>query len=286
MFLVHFRRELILFLIRVLFFCGCNQQEVLHSISEHDANSLLTKLNESGIIGQKKADSDGRWSVNVDRVDGPAAIKVVSRSRDIVTDSGQEESQGGFFSSKEDRKFQLARVLSRQIEKTLIVLPGVHEAKIHLNLVDRDQVIDSILNAEEFGMQTGSASALLVVESVRDFNKKDIATLISGASGIPRSQISVWITVDKIGVRLLKSKATREGSSLNPSLEVKEEALKTKIQEPTELGLASGFFAVFTEYSKVIGACLGAVLLSIGAIYFFYSHKLRRNLKRTIPKYV
>jgi type III secretory pathway lipoprotein EscJ len=172
----------------------------MHGLSEREANSLITQLGDSGIEAEKLAQGSDSWSVQVEPSVVARAIKIISRYHSMGEKSVEEE-QSGLFLSKEERKFQFARSVARDIEQTLVVLYGVHEAKVHLKFSEEDPLLAGFGNSSlgQAGNQ-GSGSVLVIVESDDLYKREDIANLVSGASGIPAERIAVWLTIDKVAV--------------------------------------------------------------------------------------
>ena len=190
------------FIFALLIVClsGCDERNIMHGLSEREANSLITQLGDSGIEAEKLAQGSDSWSVQVEPSVVARAIKIISRYHSMGEKSVEEE-QSGLFLSKEERKFQFARSVARDIEQTLVVLYGVHEAKVHLKFSEEDPLLAGFGNSSlgQAGNQ-GSGSVLVIVESDDLYKREDIANLVSGASGIPAERIAVWLTIDKVAV--------------------------------------------------------------------------------------
>jgi type III secretory pathway lipoprotein EscJ len=253
---------------------GCYERDVMHGLSEREANSLISRLGDSGIEAEKLAEGKDTWSVRVERSVAARAIKIISRVNSLGTEPAEEE-RGGLFLSKEDRKFNLARVLARDIEQTLVVLSGIHEAKVHLKFPDKDPFLAGFADSSsDQPVDAGSASALIIAENGNRYNKKDIADLISGASGIPAERVSVWLTINEIGEADERFDIKGEGivqEGLKDSLlnETKSDrpAEEAKSQGGPFESFRNGPFDESTHYiGENPGISIGVVLITISVI--------------------
>jgi type III secretory pathway lipoprotein EscJ len=258
----------------------------MHGLSEREANSLISRLADSGIEADKLAQGKDTWSVQVKQGVAARAIKISSRSHSVGEKSPVED-QSGLFLSKEDRKFQLARSLARDIEQTLIVLSGVHEAKVHLRFPDEDPLLaglgDSSIDQAE---NSGSGSVLVIVENEESYKREDIANLVSGASGIPPERIAVWLTIDKVAVvgevSDIGSKETDAGGHEDAVL-VRTETktnLRTELIELFRSIKITWVNATIGYIGRNFGTVIGIVLLTISIITLIY---IRINRVKAVP---
>lgn len=279
----------------LLSFTGCYESDVMHGLSEREANSLISRLNDSGIEAEKLAEGKDTWSIRVNQSFASRAIKIISRGHSIGNESA-EEQQSGLFLSREDRKFYLARSLAQDIEQTLVVLSGVHEAKVHLKFPDEDPFLAGIAdNSSDHSANAGSASALIIVENESLYKKEEIAKLVSGASGIPAERISVWLTIDKIGKENEKS-IVKSGDTIARELNSPvSKAIKSEVV--TDAGNPrSGFLEPIRNLrvNEIIGYIqnraalfLGSVLIGMAIIIFIRMRmKQLKDIPEVIPSYI
>jgi hypothetical protein len=264
---------------------GCDESEVMHSLSEREANALITRLGDADIHAEKILQGKDRWSVQVARNDSTRAIKIISKVRNLV-DEGKPQEQGGLFLSKEDRKYQLAKSLARDIERTLIVLPGVHDAKVHLNFPSRSLLLAGLtdnINEPKDQAAGGSGSALLIVEDLSAFDKKEVARLVGGASGIDANHISVWLSVDKVGQ--LGTDNLRDGVTLNEGLPSEGDEKKSSLRANSEI--QSQFQIILAYVLSNINIIVGVSLLLISILTLSMVRNSKRSLvSKKIPDYV
>lgn len=181
------RRIILLLLVSAAGICGCREQ-LIHNLSEQQANRLITRLHDSDIKAGKKRQADDRWIVEVESEDMPPAMHEMQNLRlirEIVPDSSGGTS---VVSSRDQQRFAFERALSAEIEQTLSSIEGVLEARSHLNLPQVDPLFGKIVPGAH-----GSGSVFLVAESSFSFSYEQVAALVAGASGIPVENISVLI---------------------------------------------------------------------------------------------
>jgi type III secretion protein J len=166
---------------------GCREQ-IVHNLGEADANRLLTSLSRVSIEAEKVKQADGKWAVAVERSASLRAIDHLDTAH-LLRETGENASpKASMISSREDQRFRYERALSGELEATLRNIPGVLEARVHLNL----PVVDPLFG-QPVDDKKGSASVLLVNRSEK-LGKEQIAALVSGAAGIPTTLVSVLVS--------------------------------------------------------------------------------------------
>ena len=180
-------KAILIFIISLTLF-SC-KETIVHDLSEQEVNNLLTVLSNVGLSADRTRQADGKWSLGVDNSEKILALKFLQEKRLFKKSLRTPVKQKGLMTSREDQRFYYERNLSAEIENTLLSIEGVLEARIHMNLPARDPL---------FGHKTeknskGTASVLLIAFKGCELNKKDIANLVSGASGISVEEISVMV---------------------------------------------------------------------------------------------
>lgn len=165
---------------------GCDEQ-ILHDLSEQDANRVLSRLGNESLGAKKVLQSDGRWAIAVERKSVVTALSYLDTNRVLSPRStnGHSSNKGGFVPSREEQWFRYERSVALSLEDSLNTLAGVLEARVHLNLPETDPL---------FGTRkelTGSGSVLLVVDNRYTSNDQDVAALVAGAAGIPIQKVTV-----------------------------------------------------------------------------------------------
>lgn len=177
------------FFITLVFLSGCREQ-LIHNLSELQANRLVSRLLERKISPRKMKQGEDRWMVEVDREDLPAAMREVQRLRLVRGNQAGHADSGSMVASRDQQRFAFERALSTEIERTLLSMEGVVDARVHLNLPQVDPLFGKLVAGSQ-----GSGSVFLVSESTPEFDRDLIARLASGASGIPAGHIAVLVEI-------------------------------------------------------------------------------------------
>lgn len=176
----------------LLFTQGC-RENIMHGLSEVEANRFLSSLHAASIVAEKVPEPEGTWSVAVDSSKALQALASLKRQR-ILRDTGAlpARDKGPLLSTREERHFSLERSLSQELEATLASIDGVLQSRVHLNVPPADPLFSQQAGAEA----RGTASVLVIAASELRSTRDEIAALISGASGVPADRISVLINLD------------------------------------------------------------------------------------------
>ncbi len=179
-------RSILAALALVVFITGCDEQ-ILHDLTEQDANKVVSRLSTGSIGAKKVLQSDGRWAISVPRGAIVPALAYLDTNRVLAPRSaaGSGTGKGGFVPSREEQWFRYERSVASSIEDSLATVQGVLEARVHLNLPETDPL---------FGTRkenVGSGSVLLVVDSRFVSKDEEISALVGGAAGIPAAKVTV-----------------------------------------------------------------------------------------------
>lgn len=167
---------------------GCDER-ILHSLTETDANRMLTQLYAQGIEAKKEQQPDGSWALSVSASRVPQALNALQDARLLPNvDRGTKESSS-LVPTRADERLRLERSLSSAIESTLASIPGVLEARVHLNLPPTDPLFGTPLKGAQ-----GSASVLAVLDEGIVLEGQQLAALVSGASGVEAERVAVMFT--------------------------------------------------------------------------------------------
>ncbi|MDC0358932.1 hypothetical protein OAO01_08955 [Oligoflexia bacterium] len=178
----------IFFTLLLLLLTACKEQ-IIHNLSEKDANRLLTRLHAIEIQPEKVRQPDGKWAISVKKSSAFKAIKYLNDTRVFRENYPVLNEKASILTSRESQRFRFERALSKEIEATLASVEGVLEARVHLNLPATDPLFGRAL--ESVDLATGSV--LLVTLTNSSISKEQIALLVGGASGIAPAKISVLI---------------------------------------------------------------------------------------------
>jgi len=250
----------------LLFLVGC-RQSVIHDLNESDATTLLARLQSGNLSAEKERQPDGRWTLTVASGDAVRAIQIIDGSRMLKVLDAPRLDRSSLTSSREDQRFHYERALSREIEKTLLSLRGVLEAKVHLNLP-----------GQEYGFRkerTSNASGSVLLVSAAEFSTSDqqIASLVSGASGVPADRISVLITPTHQQERSTTTEASTAVTAPHSPPKSEEAVSDTGPKSPIqreETAIESEVTAAFPSLSVVAAGMITLVGLSLT---FYFTRK-------------
>lgn len=171
-------------------FCGC-REEIAHDLSEGDLRRVVTSLTELGIPFERNRSADGKWTVSVDSSLESRAILALNERRVIRERRDPDTQTPSIFSGPLDEQLRFERSLSDEIERTIMSLDGVLEAKVHLNLPVKHLTLD--------GQKISATGSVLVVAGP-DFmaTEDEIAKLVSGAAGFEREKVAVLIKAGRV----------------------------------------------------------------------------------------
>jgi type III secretory pathway lipoprotein EscJ len=187
-----YMHRLVLFIILLVLLTGC-KETILHKLDESQANQIKVTLSRNGIKADKIFDGS-YWNVTVPKNEALHALTLLDNSRILRNDSRRSlERSKSLIPSREERTHFIERQLATSLEHTLERLPGVLEARVHLYLHATDTFPISLPN-ENF-----TASVLVIVDKSQSsrldlITDQEIQKLVSGASGVQASSISVVIT--------------------------------------------------------------------------------------------
>jgi len=240
---------------------GC-REPILHDLSEHEANKVVSRLHAHEVQASKIAQSDGRWAIEVPSQELMRALEFLDSHR-VLAGRGpiaNVSSKGSFVPSREEQWFRYERSVATSIEESMAAIQGVLEAKVHVNLPEVDPLFGSRSDDH------GSGSVLLLVDHQFEAKNDEIAALVAGASGIPANTITVLVSLARQDDSL-----TREAKGVAGSV----------IQELRHEG---DFSASALSRRVVYGA--GIVVASfvgfVGLIAYL-RHRWRRRVKFALP---
>jgi type III secretion protein J len=176
----------LLSLILICALAGCDEQ-ILHDLSEQEANRVVSRLGASSLSAKKIQQSDGRWAIAVSKESTVTALSFLETNRVLAPRgaAGATSGKGGFVPSREEQWFRYERSVALSIEDSLSTVLGVLEARVHLNLPETDPLFGTRKES------IGSGSVLLVVDENYTSKDEEISALVAGAAGIPATKVTV-----------------------------------------------------------------------------------------------
>lgn len=172
---------------------ACREQ-ILHDLTELDANKLLSRLSHGGVSAQKIKQADGRWGIEVESSESMQALNFLNAARALKSNQEQVSKKSDLLSSREEQRFAFERSISAELERTMVSLAGVLEARVHLNLPASDPIFGQVLKPAS----DGSASVLVVSTAGFQNNIEQIQRLVSGAAGIAPEKVAVIVTAESV----------------------------------------------------------------------------------------
>ena len=191
---IHYRRKKCVYrllLLAILLLATACREPLMHNLKEVEANTIVMHLHAAGVTAQKESQPDGKWSIVVAQTDVVRAMQTLNERRLLRKAPPNNNKSSSMLASREEQKLQFERTLSSEMEYTLTTMPGVLDARVHLNLPERDPLLGEVLDTQS----SASASVLLVHEDGAKVDELDVRRLVSGASGIPVDKIAVLNSV-------------------------------------------------------------------------------------------
>lgn len=167
------------------------RESLLHNLSEVEANTIIMHLHSAGIVADREYQPDGKWSVAVRQADRMEAMSALSAKHLLRKTPPVRSVSSSMLSSREEQKLHFERTVSTEIEYTLTSLPGVLDARVHLNLPERDPLLGELTARKN----NATASVLLVLETDAEIVTSDIQRLLSGAAGIPVNNVAILTSI-------------------------------------------------------------------------------------------
>jgi flagellar biosynthesis/type III secretory pathway M-ring protein FliF/YscJ len=174
-------------LILSIFLLSACDEQILHDLSESEANRVISRFSGTAIIPTKVVQSDGRWAIAVPRESSVSALAFLDSHRVLSARGGKgpKAAKGGLVPSREEQWFSYQRAVAQSIEDTLNSLGGVLEAHVHVNLPEHDPLLGRKRDAG------GTGSVLLVIDDRFAVKDEEVSALVSGAAGLPAGSVTV-----------------------------------------------------------------------------------------------
>jgi len=168
----------ILFLI-TLCVAGCSE-DVIHDLTELQANKVVLELNAQGVEAAKKK-RGSKWDISVDSDDAKRAISILEHSPELRrTLKPSSDKNFGPIPGKAERQLLREEQISSELAHSIEKLDGVREARVHLHLPEESDTTAS---------KTGSA--LVVLSEGATVRTEEVQAILSGGSGIKSHDIAV-----------------------------------------------------------------------------------------------
>lgn len=249
------------------FFLSACQEQIIHDLSEREANKIISHLSLANLDADKVLQPDGRWAIAVSRDSMIAALTYLDTQRVLSTrDAKPLQGKGSMIPSREEQWFRYERSVALSIEESLAALPGVLEARVHLNLPEEDPLFGTARRA------SGSGSVLLVVDERFEAQDEEVSALVGGAAGLSKDV-----------VRVLKSRTIRPQVTQAKALEVKATDVVAPKAEPPQVAEAARTLAASLYVPWREGLIVAAALMGVLAARNMYASS-KKKVAFALPK--
>lgn len=205
--LVFFRKSLtfILASVLLLMLSSCSETSLYSSLSELEANEMVSELSIAGIKASKQKLKGNEFSVSTSPDQFSQAVQLL-KSRGLPRQHydtlGEVFAKEGFVSSPLEERARLNHALSQEIASTLSSIDGVVLARVHLAVPPRNDLDDttapasaSVFVKHRAGVDlTGSVSQIkaLVVNGIENLPYENVTVALfestdpvnQGSSGV------------------------------------------------------------------------------------------------------
>ena len=179
---------------------GCDKASTLHSgLEERQANLVMAALLDAGIECHKSPGEEGTWNVTVSESRFADAVNLLERAglpRQSHMGIGEVFKKTGMISSPSEERIRFMDALAQDIAKTISMIEGVVDARVHVVLPENDP----------FARNALPSSAAVAIRSRWD---SDISDLIPSVKGIVKNSIE-GLAYEKIQVTVFKDEPPKK----------------------------------------------------------------------------
>ena len=177
-----------------LLFAGCGKEATLHSgIGERQANLVMAALLDSGIDCRKEPGEEGTWNVLCSESRFAEAVNILERRgmpQQPRQGIGEVFKKSGMISSPSEERIRFMDALAQDIAKTISMIDGVIDARVHVVLPENDP----------FARNTLPSSAAVAIRSRWD---ADLDDLVPSIKALVKNAIE-GLSYEKIQVTIFK----------------------------------------------------------------------------------
>ncbi len=140
-------RRVATLLLGTVLFAGC-QTEIQHGLNEKEANEILVVLERRGIATTKEKEEGGReitWKIAVPKAHAAnAAMLLKENELPRPREAGFEMFQrGSLIPTATEERAMFLKALSGELSRTLSSVDGVLDARVHINIPQKDELADT-----------------------------------------------------------------------------------------------------------------------------------------------
>jgi type III secretion protein J len=159
-------------LIGALLLAGCKQQ-LYTGLSERDANEMIAVLAAKSLQAEKVATEKGDFRIELDRSDFSAAVEALRDNglpRPKFSSIGEVFKKEGLVTTANAERLRFMFAMSEELSKTLSLIDGVVEARVHPVLPGGDPLTDklTLASASVFIKHTSDANLTLLAPAIKD----------------------------------------------------------------------------------------------------------------------
>ena len=177
-----------------LLLAGCDKETTLHAgLPEQQANLVMAALLDAGITCSKEAGEEGTWNVMVSEQKFAAAVNLLEQKglpRRAHMGVGEVFKKTGMISSPSEERIRFMDALAQDLAKTISMVDGVVDARVHVVLPDNDP----------FARNALPSSAAVAIRSRWD---ADITDIVPSVKGLVKNAIE-GLQYEKIMVTVFK----------------------------------------------------------------------------------
>jgi type III secretion protein J len=142
------KRSFLFLLIVCVQLMGCGQVSLYSNLSEQQANEVTAVLIGAEINADKAFTDAKAWRVQIDKADFPRAMDVLEQAglpRERNVTMAEVFKKEGFISSPLEERARFIAATAQELERTISLVVGVLEARVHLAMPERDPLTDKIV---------------------------------------------------------------------------------------------------------------------------------------------
>ena len=134
-----------------LLLAGCDKEATLHSgLGERQANLVMAALLDAGITCRKTPGEEGTWNVLCSEAKFAQAVNLLERQglpREPRQGIGEVFKKTGMISSPSEERIRFMDALAQDIARTISMIEGVVDARVHVVLPENDPFARNALPA-------------------------------------------------------------------------------------------------------------------------------------------
>jgi len=245
----------------ILFACGA-KVELLHDISEVEANEVMAALLEAGLSAEKYPGKDGLVSLSIEQSQFSRAISLLNAEglpHEKYVKMGDVFRKEGMISSPLEERARYLWALSQELSATVSQIDGVIKARVHVVLPERGNGADPSL----------PSSAAVFIKHKPGFTYDDVIPQVKRliSNSIP------GLSQEKVTVVMLPSVVQSDLTHQAPHTDtVKSQKSSVTAINPADKSLSDNF----------IWAACASLLALLSAVAFLVWKKWSKSLKATV----